>query len=572
MRRRLLTNNKKIQGYLPSEAPPCSVVFVNKEDLSFAIDDKWSLAKYPAELWEPIGVVVIPANHGVLKDGTGTENQCGIMSLNSMNYNIPEQGSSIEQDGNTIKFGGFGTNIANKSDGLERYDSIANGLINYNKFACGEYPTNKSTQLTDSYETIMATQKVVGANATWNGQLSGNLCSPSPYVGDDRKSGDYNTNYGTTAFDKSSNRNVLADFKGIINTKIITDLATAQSDWKTANTIINNSDKGYYPAACCCARYKTIGTKAFVDCSIKQLRHGTRFWYMPAMGEAGYFLARMADLRDVVSKLNVAYDVGRIFGNTPAIPSSSENDEGYAFLVQTAISKSGVYSKSANNSIRAFLRLGDSDFEPDTLNTNGYDYVDMGEAGIWATCNIGADKPEDYGLYFAWGETVGYANPADKPMGFQWVSTKYCEDGTGSILSKYITTNRYGKIDNKTTLDLEDDAAHVIMGGNWKIPSPNDFEKLSNACDIIRDNKTFYTKFVLKTDPTKQLIFPPNGAVTGRVFMDDVGVSTVLLTNSINPIYNESILNFIINDYGNYINDENPRYMGFGIRAILKPE
>lgn len=92
------------------------------------------------------------------------------------------------------------------------------------------------------------------------------------------KSGGYNEAYGTTEFDtEEPNLNALADFKGIINTKIITNLATGQSDWKTSDAIINSGETGYYPAACCCARFKTTGTKAFVDCTNEELREGTGF-------------------------------------------------------------------------------------------------------------------------------------------------------------------------------------------------------------------------------------------------------------------------------------------------------
>ena len=55
---------------------------------------------------------------------------------------------------------------------------------------------------------------------------------------------------------------------------------------------------------------------------------------------------------------------------------------------------------------------------------NGYDYVDMGDAGYWATCNVGASKPEEYGNYFAWGETIGYPN-ANGDKKFSWNDYKF---------------------------------------------------------------------------------------------------------------------------------------------------
>ena len=98
---------------------------------------------------------------------------------------------------------------------------------------------------------------------------------------------------------------------------------------------------------------------------------------------------------------------------------------------------------------------------------NGYEYVDLGlPSGIkWATCNVGANSPEEYGDYFAWGET----QPKDK---YTWSTYKYCTD------SYYCT------VDNKTTLDLEDDAAHVNWGGKWRMPTTAEQDELrdTNNC------------------------------------------------------------------------------------------
>jgi len=125
-----------------------------------------------------------------------------------------------------------------------------------------------------------------------------------------------------------------------------------------------------------------------------------------------------------------------------------------------------------------------------------YTYVDLGlPSGIkWATCNVGADNPWDFGGYFAWGETV--------PYGKSDVSNAHNHDYTGNTsyvktyfdmetykysticnnvwcLTKYNSDKDYGTVvDNKTTLDLEDDAAHVNMGGSWRMPTINEYDEL----------------------------------------------------------------------------------------------
>lgn len=102
--------------------------------------------------------------------------------------------------------------------------------------------------------------------------------------------------------------------------------------------------------------------------------------------------------------------------------------------------------------------------------------VDLGLSVKWATCNVGANKPEEYGDYYAWGET--------EPKDFYfWDTYKYC-DGTYNSLTKY-TDSAYGKdgfSDNKSVLDPEDDVAHVKWGGNWRLPTKEELEELRTKC------------------------------------------------------------------------------------------
>ena len=105
----------------------------------------------------------------------------------------------------------------------------------------------------------------------------------------------------------------------------------------------------------------------------------------------------------------------------------------------------------------------------------GHEYVDLGlPSGIkWATCNVGATTPEEYGDYFAWGET----EPKDN---YSLTTYKYC-NGSSSTMTKYCTSSSYGTVDNKTELELEDDAAHVNWGGNWRMPTKAEQDELRNT-------------------------------------------------------------------------------------------
>ena len=109
-------------------------------------------------------------------------------------------------------------------------------------------------------------------------------------------------------------------------------------------------------------------------------------------------------------------------------------------------------------------------------------YVDLGlpSGTLWATCNIGAENPEDYGDYFAWGETEGYNSGKTT---FDWSTYKWCE-GSENTMTKYCTNSNYGFngfTDDKTELDLEDDAAYVNWGLAWRMPSIEQCEELINS-------------------------------------------------------------------------------------------
>ncbi len=96
--------------------------------------------------------------------------------------------------------------------------------------------------------------------------------------------------------------------------------------------------------------------------------------------------------------------------------------------------------------------------------------VDLGLSVKWASCNLGASKPEDYGDYYAWGET-------EPNEDYSWETYKWC-NGSENTLTKYNTDSSYGKVDNKTVLDPADDVAHVKLGGKWRMPTVSELDEL----------------------------------------------------------------------------------------------
>lgn len=114
-----------------------------------------------------------------------------------------------------------------------------------------------------------------------------------------------------------------------------------------------------------------------------------------------------------------------------------------------------------------------------------HDYVDLGLPSglLWATCNIGAESPEEYGNYFAWGETVPNINAS-------WGNYSWC-DGTMYVMTKYCATENFGTVDDLVQLELDDDAAHVNWGGSWRMPTSEEYAELINSSYTTREWTTF---------------------------------------------------------------------------------
>jgi uncharacterized protein (TIGR02145 family) len=112
---------------------------------------------------------------------------------------------------------------------------------------------------------------------------------------------------------------------------------------------------------------------------------------------------------------------------------------------------------------------------------NGHDYVDLGlpSGTLWATFNLGASSPEDYGDYFAWGETTTKSS-------YSWSTYKYC-NGSYDKLTKYCYNASYGYngfTDNLAILEPSDDAATVQWGSGWRMPTQEEWQELRNNTTV----------------------------------------------------------------------------------------
>ena len=327
MRRRTLLKTTSGGGIEPSKSAPCDLCFYDRttDSLIIVAGDAWNRLTYPSSRYVPIGVVVVPGIHDVYGDGS-----CGVMSLKEMNCVSPDSGSTSYH---AMYWGGLGDNIS----GLPDLDQVPTGNTS------NGIPTGQASQGYLPSDKWSATQCAHDTDAYYYN--SSYTPIPSPYLTDGSRNPGY---YQTTS--PSSSNNALADFDGIGNSQVLWDLATSQSDWKTASSITNNLNSGYYPAACCCWRYHTEGTS-----------QGD--WYLPACGELGYIMPPLNKINDAIEKMRTAYgsSVGVEWGNASSYYWSSTKDyssgsSAARFVYVTG--KVSSYNTYYGQCVRAWLRVG----------------------------------------------------------------------------------------------------------------------------------------------------------------------------------------------------------------------
>ena len=195
---------------------------------------------------------------------------------------------------------------------------------------------------------------------------------------------------------------------------------------------------------------------------------------------------------------------------------------------------------------------------------NGHEFVDIG--GIkWATCNIGAEKPTDFGLYFQWGDRKGYtSNEVGHIKKFDWNHYKH---HNGKRLTKY------NECDGKQVLDLCDDAAFTYMGYGWRMPTKDDFRHLvANTThlwsDSYKNSGVRGVVFTDRTDKSKELFFPA-AAFCYQGSIGSVGIHGYYWSGSLDSEY--TLYGCYFYFYGDGADWQNSadRYFGFPVRGIL---
>ena len=192
--------------------------------------------------------------------------------------------------------------------------------------------------------------------------------------------------------------------------------------------------------------------------------------------------------------------------------------------------------------------------------------VDLGlpSGKLWAKGNLMADKEEDYGLYYQWGDTQGYsAEQVGVDKQFDWSDYKY---NSGSSFNP----TKYTSSDQKVQLDLEDDAVYAALGGNWRMPTQADFQELTanTTTQVTSISGIQGMKFTSKNN-SNYLFFPFAGyASSGSMISVGFLFGCWSSTLSILSISRAQYL------YGNsedkiYLNDDFSRRGGRSVRGVL---
>ena len=194
----------------------------------------------------------------------------------------------------------------------------------------------------------------------------------------------------------------------------------------------------------------------------------------------------------------------------------------------------------------------------DNKNThNGHAFVDLGLPSglLWATCNVGADSPEKAGLYFAWGETTGFTAEQVKRGKRKFGWNVYHEGGASSI---------------SAFLSLDLDAAHVNMGGKWRMPTITEIRELMEKCDSVWTadyNGTGVKGLVVTSKTNGNYIFLPAAGVGYVSSIYDVnGYGNYSSSTGDNDMY---FLAMYFHKKALFVNSE-PRYFGFSVRGVCE--
>ena len=197
---------------------------------------------------------------------------------------------------------------------------------------------------------------------------------------------------------------------------------------------------------------------------------------------------------------------------------------------------------------------------------NGHDYVDLGlrSGTLWATCNVGAETPESYGDYFAWGEI-------QPKTVYDWNTYAY-SNGDYNQLTKYCPQSDFGYngfTDNLKTLEPSDDAATANWGEGWRTPTYSDWVELLSKCTPTKTTRNGVNGCLFTARNGNSIFLPAAGSLSDEV-LDHVGDNGSYWSSSIVKAFPDGAKGFKFtlswDDYDIY---DLSREFGLPVRAVV---
>ena len=267
---------------------------------------------------------------------------------------------------------------------------------------------------------------------------------------------------------------------------------------------------------------------------------------------------------------NVTDPVGPYTGSGRVVRSGHF---GYSFEQCTSSTRWGDYSRNPHYDFGFRLAMTSVDYSEysTTLHVDSHNKVQLWEGGpYWATTNIGAENPEDYGYYFWWGDVVGY-----KWENNAWVTS----DGSSANFSfKGENTPTYGVhtdtlqsngwITAENVLVSEHDAAHVHWGGDWRMPTEQELDDLNSNCDWTLTTENGVNGYLVRGrgDYASNSIFLPCAGVGNGNSLNSAGSYGTYWSSVPRPVYSYAWYHgFDANDHGM---DYDERYSGRSVRPV----
>lgn len=251
---------------------------------------------------------------------------------------------------------------------------------------------------------------------------------------------------------------------------------------------------------------------------------------------------------DFTSKFDIGLDQITWTSSDESVAIVSSNGQIHALAEGKATITAIVYYLGGETA-KATLEVVVKAFQP-----GEHGYVDLGlSSGLkWATCNVGANAPEDYGYYFAWGEV-------EPKTTYNWDTYKYYDD---SNLTKY-TSN-----DSKIVLDPEDDAATANWGGAWRMPTKAEQDELRNNCTWTWTTQNGVNGYKVTGPNGNSIFLPAAGCMRGGAlgYAGSFGYYWSSSLDTGNPNYACNV--HFSSDY--VVWSSSFRYYGFTVRPVCK--